>query len=173
MAEALGREADEQHYTELAESIKRGDVGRSGTIPRTTPRCAPDSMACQAFGAVVGHQCLKQIAPRAAKNMRDELANSATISFTTGNLCTRYLLDELAEYGYIDDAYELLTRDEYPSWGFMRQNEATTVWERFELKKNPGMNSHNHPMYGAADAFLVSRIYWAYTRWRRVCAASR
>ena len=40
----------------------------------------------------------------------------------------------------------------------MRQNEATTVWERFELKKNPGMNSHNHPMYGAVDAFLYSHI---------------
>ena len=58
----------------------------------------------------------------------------------------------------MDDAYELLTRDEYPSWGFMRQNEATTVWERFELKKNPGMNSHNHPMYGSVGAFLYTGL---------------
>jgi alpha-L-rhamnosidase len=61
----------------------------------------------------------------------------------------------LAEYGYIDDAYLLITREEYPSYGFMIQNEATTVWERFELKKDPGMNSHNHPMYGAVG-------YWFY-----------
>ena len=27
----------------------------------------------------------------------------------------------------------------------MIQQEATTVWERFELKKNPEMNSHSHP----------------------------
>ena len=36
----------------------------------------------------------------------------------------------------------------------MLQNEATTVWERFELKKNPGMNSHDHPMYGAVDSWF-------------------
>jgi alpha-L-rhamnosidase len=48
-----------------------------------------------------------------------------------------------------------MTRQEYPSYGFMIQNEATTVWERFELKLNPGMNSHSHPMYGAVD-------YWFY-----------
>ena len=37
----------------------------------------------------------------------------------------------------------------------MLQNEATTVWERFELKTNGGMNSHCHPMYGAVG-------YWFY-----------
>ena len=29
------------------------------------------------------------------------------------------------------------------------------MWERFELKKTPGMNSHDHPMYGAVG-------YWFY-----------
>ena len=53
------------------------------------------------------------------------------------------------------NAWKLITREEYPSFGFMIQQEATTVWERFELKKNPGMNSHNHPMYGAVG-------YWFY-----------
>ena len=38
----------------------------------------------------------------------------------------------------------------------MIQNEATTIWERFELKKNPGMNSHNHPMFGAC----VKQIFY-------------
>ncbi len=74
---------------------------------------------------------------------------------TTGNLCTRYLFDMLSEYGELELAYELITREDYPSYGFMRQNEATTVWERFELKKDAGMNSHDHPMYGAIG-------YWFY-----------
>ena len=86
--------------------------------------------------------------------MRDDLV-AKDYKFTTGNLCTRYLLDELTRYGYLEVAWTLLNRIEYPSYGFMINNEATTVWERFELKKNPGMNSHNHPMYGAAD-------YWFY-----------
>jgi alpha-L-rhamnosidase len=61
----------------------------------------------------------------------------------------------LAKFGYVDTAWKLLTREEYPSWGYMIQNGATTVWERFEQKRGSGMNSHNHPMYGAVD-------YWFY-----------
>ena len=78
-------------------------------------------------------------------------------AITTGNLCTRYLFDALFTYGYTEVAWRVLTREEYPSYGFMLQNEATTVWERFELKKAPGMNSHNHPMYGA-----VGYVFYAY-----------
>ena len=40
----------------------------------------------------------------------------------------------------------------------MIQNGATSVWERFELKKDPGMNSHCHPMYGAVGKWLYSHI---------------
>lgn len=64
-------------------------------------------------------------------------------------------MDALTENGYVDDAWRLITREEYPSIGYMLQQEATTIWERFELKKTPGMNSHNHPMYGAVG-------YWFY-----------
>ena len=78
--------------------------------------------------------------------------------FTTGNLCTRYMMDMLTKYGYADTAWTLLNKETYPSYGFMIQNEATTIWERFELKKNPGMNSHNHPMYGAVGYYFYAWI---------------
>ena len=67
-------------------------------------------------------------------------------------------MDMLCEGGYLEDAWRLAIRQDYPSWGYMAQQEATTVWERFELKKNPGMNSHNHPMYGAVDYWLYAYI---------------
>ena len=40
----------------------------------------------------------------------------------------------------------------------MLANGATTVWERFELKKEFGMNSHNHPMYGSVSAWLFRSL---------------
>jgi alpha-L-rhamnosidase len=80
---------------------------------------------------------------------------------TTGNLCTKYLLDMLTEYGYVEDAYKIMAREEYPSFGYMIQNEATTIWERFELKKNPEMNSHSHPMYGSVDYWFFAYILGA------------
>jgi alpha-L-rhamnosidase len=114
---------------------------------------ASGSQASHAFALWLGlipSECEQKV----AKLMKDDLVKSG-YRFTTGNLCTRYLLDMLAKYGYIDAAWELVTRQTNPSYGYMIQNEATTIWERFELKLDPGMNSHNHPMYGAAD-------YWFY-----------
>ena len=154
MAEALGREGDARKYRALAGRVREAMLRK--WYDAADAVFATGSMACQAFSLWLGIVPEEDRA-RAAKKLRGDLV-SAGYAFTTGNLCTRYLLDELAEFGYVDDAYELLTRDEYPSWGFMRQNEATTVWERFELKKNPGMNSHNHPMYGSVGAFLYTGL---------------
>jgi alpha-L-rhamnosidase len=61
----------------------------------------------------------------------------------------------LCDYGYVEDAWKLITREEYPSFGYMIQNEATTIWERFELRMSGRINSYNHPMYGAVG-------YWFY-----------
>lgn len=77
---------------------------------------------------------------------------------TTANITTPMLLDMLTKFGYTNLAWELITSNEYPSVGYMLANGATTVWERFELKKESGMNSHNHPMYGAMIGWLYRSL---------------
>lgn len=72
----------------------------------------------------------------------------------TANITTPMLFDMLTKYGYTDIAWNLITSDKYPSVGYMLSSGATTIWERFELKKESGMNSHNHPMYGAMIGWL-------------------
>ena len=67
---------------------------------------------------------------------------------TTGNLCTRYLFEVLSREGRSDLAVEILSRRDYPSYGYMIDHGATTIWERWEKDGN-GMNSCNHPMYGS------------------------
>ena len=124
----------------------------NGGMHRAAKR-ATGSQACQAFALWLGI-LPEEGRAKAAKALHDDLV-AREYRFTTGNLCTRYMMDALTQWGYLEDAWTLITRETYPSWGFMLQNEATTVWERFELKKNPGMNSHNHPMFGAVG-------YWFY-----------
>ncbi|MCL2319356.1 MAG: glycoside hydrolase family 78 protein [Treponema sp.] len=145
-------EADK--WTEQAEAVCRAMTAKWYNPEKAI--MATGSQACQAFSLWLGIIPEKD-RQRAAKLLRDELVRSG-YSFTTGNLCTRYLADVLTEYGYVDDAWALVTRETYPSWGYMIQQEATTVWERFELKKDPGMNSHSHPMYGAIDEWLYRYI---------------
>ncbi|MDX2052395.1 MAG: family 78 glycoside hydrolase catalytic domain [Polyangiaceae bacterium] len=77
---------------------------------------------------------------------------------TTGNVCTKYLLEVLTDLGRADLAWALVQRKEYPSWGYMLENGATTMWERWENETGGGMNSHNHCMLGAVDAWFYSRL---------------
>ena len=84
--------------------------------------------------------------------------------FTTGILGSRYLYDMLSDYGYGSAAYDILTRTDYPSWGFLLSLGATTMWE------DPGQNatitatdtqndrSLNHPMHAAFDEWFYSRV---------------
>ena len=150
-AELLGKDGDSLRYAELADQIREAFLQK--WFDPESGRVASGSQACQVFSLWLGLVPEPHVAKAVDVLVRDLAANQYRI--TTGNLCTRYLFDVLTEYGHIDDAWELITREEYPSIGYMIQNEATTIWERFELKKNPGMNSHNHPMYGAVD-------YWFY-----------
>lgn len=153
-ARRTGRTEAEKKYTEKAAYVR--DAFLRTWFDPETGKVGKGAMGGQAFALWLG------ILPEdkrelAARVMRDDLV-SRNYKFTTGNLNTRYLMDMLTAYGYVDDAYTVLTSEEYPGFGYMIQNEATTIWERFELKKDPGMNSHNHPMYGAVGSYFYQYL---------------
>lgn len=145
----LGDAEAEAQHTATAEKICNAMLDK--WYDAETGIFATGSQACLAFALWLG------IAPDAALTAKrlHEAVENAGWRLTTGNLCSRYIMDALSDNGYVNDAMRLMKRDEYPSIGYMIQQEATTVWERFELMKAPGMNSHDHPMYGAVD-------YWMY-----------
>ena len=153
MAEAIGLKEKAAHYAAIGEKVKAAFLAKwhdgNGKV-------ATGSEGAQAF-ALWLEILPEEVRQNAADILAADLVNR-NYMFTTGNLCTRYMMDMLAKYGHIDTAWTLLNKETYPSYGYMIQNEATTVWERFELKKNPGMNSHNHPMYGAVGYFFYAWI---------------
>src|SRR5437870_3881274 len=79
---------------------------------------------------------------------------------TTGFLGTPLLCQVLSDYGYLDLAYMLLNRTQYPSWLYPVTKGATTIWERWDGIKpdgsfqDPGMNSFNHYAYGAIGEWI-------------------
>ncbi len=133
LAGILGKEADCRRYSELADRIREAFLQK--WFDPESGKVASGSQACQVFPLWLGLIPEAHAAKAVDVLVRDLAANQYRI--TTGNLCSRYLFDVLTEYGQIDCAWELITREEYPSLGYMIQNEATTIWERFELKKIP------------------------------------
>ena len=79
---------------------------------------------------------------------------------TTGFVGTPYLCDVLTRFGHLDLAYQLLNREEYPSWLYPVKQGATTIWERWDGQKpdgtfqDVGMNSFNHYAYGAIGEWM-------------------
>lgn len=78
----------------------------------------------------------------------------ADFHLKTGNICTKYLLEALSQTGRSDLALRIALQKDYPSWGYMLANGATTLWERWEKATGRAMNSHNHPMMGSVGSWL-------------------
>ena len=98
----------------------------------------------------------QRAAERLAANIR-----SRGISLTTGILGTQFSLDVLADAGFTDLAYDLLLRNEFPSWEYMSRNGATTIWENWSGEGAYGGKSRisqNHLALGAVCGFLFRRM---------------
>ncbi len=71
---------------------------------------------------------------------------------TTGIIGMKYMLEVLSRLGRVDVAVTMLQQRDYPSFGFMVENDlepATTIWELWDAHtQGPGMNSRNHVMFG-------------------------
>jgi alpha-L-rhamnosidase len=73
-------------------------------------------------------------------------------ALTTGIFGTRFLMEELSGGGRSDLAYELAVKKTFPSWGWMLENGATTLWEDWQGGDN--VKSHNHPMFGSISGWF-------------------
>src|SRR5262249_48181720 len=91
----------------------------------------------------------------AARRLVDKIAENGW-RLGTGFLGTPYLLSVLTDTGHGDVAYRLLLNTEYPSWGYLVEQGATTMWERWNGDKvgDPTMNSYNHYAYGAVADWM-------------------
>ncbi len=65
----------------------------------------------------------------------------------TGLIGGQQLMRVLSDNGRADLAYAMATKTAYPSWGYMIEHDATTIWELWNGNTaDPAMNSHNHVM---------------------------
>ena len=80
---------------------------------------------------------------------------------TTGFIGAAYLMPVLSTFGQDELAGTLAVQRTYPSWGYMVDAGATTIWERWNSDKyeelNSGMNSFNHYAFGT-----VGQWYYEY-----------
>jgi alpha-L-rhamnosidase len=83
--------------------------------------------------------------------------NMDNVHLRTGFVGTPYLCRVLSQIGANDLAYRLLLNEDYPSWLYAVNLDATTIWERWNAlnpdgsisSKNMRSHSFNHYAYGS------------------------
>ena len=157
-ASLQGLKADAEEWEDLEHRMKDAFNARflhikEGTSPVPGHTLYPDSIF---YG---NNTVTANILPLAfglvPKNYIHEVAKNAVTSIittnkghiSTGVIGVQWLLRELSRRGHADVAYLLATNKTYPSWGYMVEKGATTIWELWNGDTaNPEMNSGNHVM---------------------------
>ncbi|MCY4461873.1 MAG: family 78 glycoside hydrolase catalytic domain [Albidovulum sp.] len=151
---AINRNADAREFRGLAANV-RSAFNRRFWDERTGGY-ASNNQACNSAALYLGlvpEERKASVLGNIVKDVEDH-----DFHLTTGNLCTKYIFDVLSDGGEIETAYRLLTQTSYPSWGYMFERGATTMWERWEEATGIGMNSHNHGMYASIGAWLYKAL---------------
>ena len=77
----------------------------------------------------------------------DKIENETKGHIGTGLIGGQYLNRVLSDHGRADLAYRIASQRDYPSWGYMVEQGATTIWELWNgSTADPAMNSGNHVM---------------------------
>jgi alpha-L-rhamnosidase len=159
MALVLGRTDDAERYAKLTAQIKealnRTFVKPDGTIQGDT----------QAGYALSLHfDLLPEDASKDAAKQMVERIKSRGGHLSTGIQSTGRMMLELTRHGFNDVAYELLNKRTVPSWLYMVEHGATTIWERWDGYvegrgyQDPGMNSFNHWAFGSVGEWMFRTI---------------
>ncbi|RJP21788.1 MAG: hypothetical protein C4527_23015 [Candidatus Omnitrophota bacterium] len=159
MAAVIGREEDARKYANLTGEIKEAF---NYHFVRPDGRIESDTQTIYAFA--LHFDLLPEGLHDAAVRHLLRKIKEYNMHVSTGIQGTNRMMLELALSGNTDVAYQLLKNTTVPSWGYMLECDATTVWERWDgwVKgrgfHTPGMNSFNHYAMGAVGEWMVKNI---------------
>ena len=155
MAAALGKAGDAARYASMADQIK-ARFHEAFFDPQSN-HYAGGSQTANALPLFLD-MVPGKVRGNVLRNLYDDILYNQNTHVTTGFLGVKYLMELLTDTGRSWLAYELATQTTYPSWGYMLENGATTLWEVWQNRTGPLMNSHNHPMLGSVGSWLYKAL---------------
>ncbi|HEX2988650.1 MAG TPA: family 78 glycoside hydrolase catalytic domain [Chloroflexota bacterium] len=143
-AALLGRKEDAARYGDLADRVKTAfnrkffneTTGIYGNGTQTS------SVLALAYNLVP-----EEHKERVVANLVENVLVKSDCHIGTGMVGCQWLMRALSDNGRPDVAYKLASQTTYPSWGYMVEQGATTIWELWNGDRgDPLMNSGNHVM---------------------------
>ena len=153
-AKIANADADIAHYDDLAIRIKTAFNAKFLNTEKNyyANNTVTANVLPLAFGLVP-----ENLIDKVFQNMVHEVEVTKNGHISTGVIGTQFLMRTLTNFGRGDLAYKLASNKTYPSWGYMVENGATTIWELWNGNTaDPTMNSQNHVM------LLGDLLIWYY-----------
>jgi alpha-L-rhamnosidase len=141
----LDKKDDSLQYAALAKSIKQNIIQKY-LVPGTG-RFDNATQGAQLFALWY------DLSPEKEKTFNVLMKEFERHNFhlSTGIFSTMMLFDVLPKIDQNELAYRIADQKDFPGWGYMLANDATTLWESWE---KPTSSSYNHPMFGSIDEWF-------------------
>lgn len=112
------------------------------------------SYALPLYMNIAPEQYRKQL----AHNLDSVLAaNNYSLDF--GFIGSLIVPEVLSDFGYSESVYKMVTKETLPSWGnWIKNSKATTLFEAWDVNRNIGDASRNHPSMGAVSAWMYKTL---------------
>lgn len=114
--------------------------------------CPNDKIESTRMCQYVRPLALDLLSPKQRKNAQlslKKLVEASGYHVGTGFLSTPFLAETISQAGHLEDAYQMIENESYPSWLYEIHQGATTVWENWD-----GTASLNHYSNGAVCEWL-------------------
>jgi len=147
-------EKDIAHYDDLTLRIKKAfnDKYFNAAKNNYANNTVTANLLPLTFGMVPA-----ELQQKVFENLVHEVEVTKNGHVSTGVIGTQFLMRTLTNFGRGDLAFKLASNKTYPSWGYMVENGATTIWELWNGNTaDPAMNSQNHVM------LLGDLLIWYY-----------
>jgi hypothetical protein len=155
MAAAIGKQDDTRKYGALADEI--ADAFNAAYLDKRTNNYPGATQTANLLPLAFGIVPVDRRAAVAENVAKD--AKSRGYHLSTGFLGTSQILPMLTELGWQDVAGRVAVQRTYPSWGYMVEKGATTIWELWNSDtEGPGMNSRNHFALGSVGEWYYEGL---------------
>ena len=143
-ADMLGKQDDARYFSDLAEKMRMAinrEFFNSESLQYSNNSATANLLAL-AFDLVPAEY--EQVI---FNNLVEKIEVEHDSHMTTGLIGQEFFNRILTEYGRADLAFRANTQTDYPGYGYMIENGATTIWELWNGNTaDPAMNSGNHVM---------------------------
>jgi alpha-L-rhamnosidase len=149
-ATVLGKPEEARKYNQLAAAIRTAFQARFVKDGKVGQGRQGD----QVFGLY--HRLIPESDRPAALDLLKQDLAAKNGALSTGIYGTKYLLEILSTEGLEELAGKMVARREFPGWGYMLDNGATTLWETW--KPSDDVYSQNHPMFGSVEEWFMKHV---------------